>query len=149
MAYNAGSRVTVSGLVSKPELNDKTARVISSTTGANGMPRYMVQIESNGEQISLAPKNLIPISGSDDSGSGGGFGGFPGMPANLASMMSSVPPWLREKVLRGEKPTFADLNRLLGTELSPMHIGGVAVLFVILFMKVGFIIALATCSVLG
>jgi hypothetical protein len=132
MAYNAGSQVKITG-VSKPGLNDQIATVLSGTTGTNGMPRYVVRLVNSGEQISLAPKNLIPIaSNQDESG-----GGMPGMPANLAGLMDALPPWLKEKLARGEKPDLEDLKRLIGIDVTTTEVGIFIAFFLLLFYKLG------------
>lgn len=130
MAYNPGSQVKITG-VSKPGLNDQIAIVVSGATGSNGMPRYVVRLDNSGEQISLAPKNLIPIAGGEDSG------GMPGMPANLAGLMAAMPPWLKEKLARGETPNFNDLKRLVGIDISTTEGGFFVVCFVLLYYKLG------------
>lgn len=144
MAYNPGSQVKITG-VSKPGLNDQIATVISGTTGSNGMPRYVIRLPS-GEQISLAPKNLIPIAGNEDSGGGGGM---PGMPANLAGLMESLPPWFKEKLARGEQPDLNDLKRLVGIDISATEIGIFVVVFLLLFYKLGIFKALIVITFIG
>ena len=52
-----GSRVLVSGLKSRPELNDKAATVIQ-WHAAKG--RYAVRIDGVDEPLLLKPENLTP-----------------------------------------------------------------------------------------
>mmetsp|Transcript_24766 Transcript_24766/g.32251 ORF Transcript_24766/g.32251 Transcript_24766/m.32251 type:complete len:363 (+) Transcript_24766:22-1110(+) len=139
MAYSINSKVTISGLNSRADLNDQIATVLSESTGSNGMPRYVVQLQRSGEKISLAPKNLVPIASTEDSG-GGGFPGMPGgMPANMAGLMEKLPTWFKEKLARGEKPDLDDLKRLLGIDVTPTQIGVIVGSFFLLYFKLGLI----------
>ena len=114
------------------------------------MPRYKVRLTS-GSEISLAPKNLIPVPGQSDSGGGGGGGfpgGFPGG-ANLGAMLEQLPPWFREKIIRGEQPTFDDIKRLLGIEFSPLQLGIAALTCIVLYWKLGLIRAILLVAFFG
>jgi hypothetical protein len=128
----------------------QVAKVISQTTGNDGMPRYMLELLSSGTRISLKPSNLIPV---ENANAGGGFGGIPGgfggMP-NMQGMMNSLPPWLQEKLRRGETPGLNDLKRLFGVEDIPTSsVYILAVVFVFLFLKASMLKAALVTSILG
>ena len=137
MAFQMGSRVRITGLMSKPELNDQVATVQGQVTDSSGMPRYTVRL-SDGKTMNLKTACLIPIPGGDDGGGGGGMPGFggAGIP-NMEAMMQSLPPWLREKLARGETPTFDDLKRLVGVEASTTELGVLIVMCLGLLWKLG------------
>ena len=93
---------------------------------------------SDGKTMNLKTACLIPIPGGDDGGGGGGMPGFggAGIP-NMEAMMQSLPPWLREKLARGETPTFDDLKRLVGVEASTTELGVLIVMCLGLLWKLG------------
>jgi len=110
------------------------------------MPRYSVNV--NGSVLALKPKNLIPLAVPEDSGSGG----MPGMPAgmpDMQQMLNQLPPWFKEKLQRGERPTFDDIQRLLGLKVSVTQLAGLGVVFLLLFWKAGLVKALLVTAVLG
>ena len=61
-SYAVGSKVRISGLSSRPDLNDKLATVMGDGVDSTGMLRYTVKLE-NGQTKKLKPACLIPISG--------------------------------------------------------------------------------------
>jgi len=146
MAFAQGSKVKITGLLAKPELNNKEATVVSSQTGSDGMPRYQIRLPS-GEMMSLKPKNLVPLATPDDGG--GGFGGMGGGMPDMQAMMKNLPPWLKAKLARGEKPGFDDLKRLLGIDVSAQTVGIIALSFVALWWKAGTIVAILLTGFLG
>ena len=149
MAYNAGSKVKVEGLQAKPELNGLEGTVLGSKPGADGMPRYTVRLPGLAEPIALKPKNLAPIATPDDGGSGGGFSGMPGGMPDMQAMMNNLPPWLKEKLARGETPTFDDAKRFMGIDVSLASIGVLALSFVAMWWKIGLIRAAFLSGFLG
>jgi hypothetical protein len=121
--------------------------VTGSSTGSDGMPRYSVSV--NGNVLALKPKNLIPIAVPEDSGGGmGGMGGMPGMP-NMQQVLNQLPPWFKEKMQRGERPSFADVQKLLGLEVSTSQLTGLGAVFLLLFWKAGILKALLVTVALG
>lgn len=114
------------------------------------MPRYMLELQSSGARISLKPGNLLPVAGSDEGGGGGGFGGMPaGMP-DMQGIMNALPPWLKEKLARGQTPDVNDAKRLLGIEDVPTNFFyALAGLFVVLFLKASLLKALVTTGFMG
>ena len=117
---------------------------MGSTTGSDGMPRYQIRLP-NGQVLALKPANLTPIATPDDGGGGGGFGGMP----DLGAMLGQMPPWLREKIQRGEQPSVNDLKRLLGIEVPTPVLGGLAVAVALLWWKLGLVRALVVGAPLG
>ena len=55
-----GARVVVGGVISRPEVNGKQGRVVSSDEGRG---RYGVQLDSDGKQLSLRRECLNCVSG--------------------------------------------------------------------------------------
>jgi len=111
------------------------------------MPRYSVNV--NGSVLALKPKNLIPLAVPEDNGGGmGGMPGVPGMP-DMQQVLNQLPPWFKEKLQRGERPTFADIQRLLGIEVTTTQFAGLGAVFLLLFWKAGLVKALLVSVVLG
>lgn len=145
-------RVKVTG-TSKAELNNQQGLVKNYST--DNM-RYTVALD-NGRSVALKPANLIPIDNADEAASGGipGMSGIPamsGMP-DLSKLMGMMPPWLMQKLMRGEIPGLDDAERLLHSFLPPgvtlMHIGGATVLFLAMTYKLGFMKTLVLFGLVG
>lgn len=130
---------------SKAELNGLEGL---ATSYSSETMRYSVLL-NNGRTVALKPANLIQI-GDAEVPSGGG--GFPGMPAGMLDIrqyLHLLPAWLREKIMRGQAPDLNDLKRLLPPGVTPMHVGFVFVMFLLMMFKFGLIKTLLLFSILG
>ena len=139
-------RVKVTG-TSKPELNGQTG--VARSYSASSM-RYTVQLDS-GACVALRPVNLQPVGAEeeDGAGAGAGAGGMPeGMP-DLGQLLHMLPPWLREKLARGQVPDMTDLQRLLPPGVTVTHVGGALALFVVMVFKLGLVRAALLFGLFG
>lgn len=105
--------------------------------------RYTVLL-SSGTSVLLKPANLLP-EGSEDEDGGGMAGGFSGM----SQVLDMLPQWLREKVVRGQIPDMADLQRILPPGVTTTHVAGVFALFVLTVLKFGLLRAALLWGLIG
>lgn len=124
-------RVKVSG-TSNLDLNNQEGRAVAYN--AETM-RYTVLLD-NGRSVALKVSNLIPSGNEEETSGGQGFSGVQGMPG-MPAMMNMLPSWLRVKLMRGEMPNIDDLRKILPSGVTPMHVGGIVVAFLLLGFKFG------------
>ena len=144
------TRVKVVG-TSKVDLNDQEGVAVSYSAEAM---RYTVLLD-NGRSVALKVANLVPVgepgeARASSTGSGTWFPGAAG--AGIPSMdqlISVLPGWLRDKVLRGEIPSIDDLSRIFPPGVTATHVGCVGILFLLMLFKFGMLRTLLLFSILG